>query len=164
MKFIVSFESTNHLFRSPITGDIGIKELDLIRTETGCNLPHSRVNSLAKAGWAYNRTLDLEIDEALARKSGQFENHLIFGVKVTGLLPIERKIELERDPETDEIVSATIAYYPDHPAILKLWEENGFSSELVTVKPGKQICGEGGSHPYLGDTSTFTVGDSIKLK
>lgn len=113
------------------THQIGLKMVDKIREETGCNLPLERIDDIVDVAW--NDTISIEVPEDMARRSGHFETSSRCIVKITSLRALngdyEMVPEIKKDDNTGEILSVKFKWELNEKFLLEQWEAAGFPLE-----------------------------------
>lgn len=109
----------------------GLKAVDLIRQTFECDIPLQRIEETRDVSNSY---VEIEVSENVARLSGLFNNSFretIYIKEGTTLNDcLESVVNVNRDFETAEIISARMDYQFDKEKFLTLWQWNGFPKEI----------------------------------
>lgn len=130
MDFSVKFCGLNGYAVEKEYKRIGLKTVDKIREELGCNLPIERIEEKIDS---HNLDINVYLTEEQARKVGLFKDTNTITVKTPRGFFNDCVVEVIKpkiDINTNEIKEAYVYYQTDKEAIFSKWESLGFKEDL----------------------------------
>lgn len=128
MEFKVTFTNPTNYLVDIEPSHVGTDKLIEVRNVLGVNIPSERVNSLVYH--TYKREYDFTVSESLAFESERFKSSCFSRVEVKGIdafMPfIELKTSVQRDENTDEILTVSFYHELNKLKVLEAWEVAGF--------------------------------------